>query len=58
MFGIFKRKTKVQILEKKYESLLEASYKLSRINRKQGDAKMAEADSVLQEINAINELNA
>jgi len=53
MFGIFKKKSKIEVLEKKYQNLLKESYKLSTINRKASDAKAAEADKVLKEIEKL-----
>lgn len=50
MFGIFKKKSKIEVLEKKYQSLLKESYRLSTSNRKASDAKSVEADQVLKEI--------
>lgn len=50
MFGIFKKKSKIEVLEKKYHSLLKESYRLSTLNRKASDAKSVEADQVLKEI--------
>ena len=50
MFGIFKKKSKIEVLEKKYQNLLKESYKLSAINRKASDEKAAEADQMLKEI--------
>jgi hypothetical protein len=50
MFGIFKKKSKIEVLENKYQNLLKESYKLSTINRKASDEKAAEADQVLKEI--------
>ncbi len=50
MFGIFKKKSKIEVLEKKYQNLLKESYKLSTINRKASDEKAAEADQMLKEI--------
>ena len=53
MFNFFKKKTEVEKLEIKYKKLLEASYKLSHTNRKESDNKMAEAEEVLKQIEAI-----
>lgn len=50
MFGIFKKKSKIELLEKKYQNLLKESYKLSTINRKASDAKAVEAEQVIKEI--------
>ena len=53
MFGLFK--SKKEKLEDKYKALVEESYKLSTVNRKESDAKLAEADSVLKQIEALDE---
>jgi hypothetical protein len=51
MFGLFAdRKTK---LEKKYAILLEESYRLSHVDRKQSDLKAAEAEEILTQIKAL-----
>ncbi len=51
MFGLFRNnKSK---LEKKYAKLLEESHRLSHVNRKQSDLKMAEAEEVLKAIEEI-----
>lgn len=50
MLGIFKKKSKKELLEKQYRKLLEESHKLSVINRRASDEKMVEADRVLKEI--------
>ena len=48
MFGLFG--SKKTSLEKKYAKLLEESHKLSHVNRKQSDLKLAEANEVLKAI--------
>jgi len=53
VFGLFPNKKKS--LEKKYAKLLEEAHRLSHVNRKQSDLKMAEADKVLKEIDALPE---
>ena len=55
MFGLFKKKTKKEKLEKKYKSLINESFKLSRTNRTASDAKQAEAEEVRKEIEALEE---
>ena len=40
-------------LEKRYQQLLEQSYKLSHSNRKASDQKMAEAEEVRKEIEKL-----
>ena len=53
MFGIFKKKTKLEKLEKKYRSLMQESFDLSKVDRKASDAKAAEADEVMKQIEEI-----
>ncbi|WP_035843155.1 Lacal_2735 family protein [Crocinitomix catalasitica] len=53
MFGLFKKKSEVEKLDKKYEKLLEEAYKLSTTNRTLSDAKTAEANAVLDEIEKL-----
>lgn len=55
MFGLFKRKSKIEKLELKYRRLLEEAHKLSTINRSMSDTKTFEANQVLKEIDRIKE---
>ena len=48
MFGLFK--SKKQKLIDKYNKLLKESYDLSNVSRKESDAKLAEANKILAEI--------
>lgn len=51
MFGLFQSpKSK---LEKRYAKLLEESHRLSTVDREASDKKAAEADAVLQELQAL-----
>ena len=50
MFGLFKKKSKLDKLELKYKKLLNEAYNLSKINRTKSDAKSFEANEVLKEI--------
>ncbi|QDS96879.1 Lacal_2735 family protein [Adhaeretor mobilis] len=53
MFGLFAdRKTK---LEKKHAKLLEESYRLSHVHRKESDLKAAEAEAILTQIKALED---
>ena len=54
MFKIFKRKTEKEKLEKKYKKCLEEAYALSTTNRSASDAKTAEANKILEEIEKLN----
>jgi len=53
MFGLFKKRSQAEKLEAKYKKLLEESFKLSTINRKMSDAKMSEANDILNEIDQL-----
>jgi hypothetical protein len=54
MFGsLFKKDPKLK-LQKKYEVLLKESFMLSKSNRSASDRKLAEADQVLKEIDALS----
>ena len=52
MFGLFKKKTPLEKLEEKYQKLLKEAFDLSKTNRSASDAKYAEADDVLKEMEA------
>lgn len=54
MFGLFKKKTPVQVLEEKYKKLQKEAFDLSKSNRMQSDLKTAEAQEVLKEIEALS----
>ncbi len=51
--GIFSRKSPKEKLQKKYEKLMKESYNLSKSNRQASDQKVAEAEEVLKEMNAL-----
>ncbi|WP_268036297.1 Lacal_2735 family protein [Algoriphagus sp. PAP.12] len=53
MFNLFKKKSELEKLEVQYKKLLDESYKLSHINRKQSDQKSAEANEILNRIEKI-----
>jgi hypothetical protein len=53
MFGLFKRKSELEVLQQKYEKLLAEAYKLSSINRSESDKKVGEADVVLKQIELL-----
>jgi len=54
MFGLFKKKSEKEKLEDKYEALLKKSFELSTINRAESDKLAAEADAVLNQIEALD----
>ena len=53
MFGLFKKKSQLEILKCKYEKLMEASFILSKSNRKAADQKFADAEAVMVEIEKL-----
>lgn len=52
MFGLFK-KNPIERLQKKYAELMEESYKLSTTDRKASDLKRAEAETVMIQIEKL-----
>jgi len=57
MFRLFKKKSKADILKKKYNKLLEESYKLSHTDRTASSLKAAEAEEVMKEIEGLEKKN-
>lgn len=53
MFKIFKKKTEVEKLNKKYKELLNEAHRLSTTSRKLSDEKIAEAAIVLDQIESL-----
>ncbi|MGJ8666485.1 MAG: Lacal_2735 family protein [Patiriisocius sp.] len=53
MFGIFKKKTEIEKLQEKYESLMNDYHKLSTTNRAESDKKYAEANTIADKIDAL-----
>tara|TARA_B100001059_G_scaffold75197_1_gene72763 strand:+ start:513 stop:719 length:207 start_codon:yes stop_codon:yes gene_type:complete len=54
MFGLFKKKSEKERLQKKYEKLLKEAYELSKTNRKEGDKKTYEADLIAKKIEGLD----
>lgn len=53
MFNLFKKKSEIEILQKKYEKLMKEAHGLSTTNRKLSDDKVFEADQVLKEMEKL-----
>lgn len=53
MFNFFKKKSKADILLEKYQKLQKEAYQLSTTNRTKSDLKYAEAQEILEEIEAL-----
>jgi len=57
MFGLFKKKSEVEVLQEKYRKLMKQSYDLSTTNRAASDLKQAEAHELLDKIDKLKESN-
>ena len=53
MFGLFKKKSQKDLLEKKYRKLMEEAHRLSTTNRKLSDEKVFEAEEVMKQLEKI-----
>ena len=50
---LFSKKSRVEVLQKEYEKLLQTSFELSKVNRAKSDLKMAEAEAKLNELRSL-----
>nr|WP_290700689.1 Lacal_2735 family protein [Lacinutrix sp.] len=55
MFGIFKKKSKLDKLQEQYKGLLEEAFKLSKSSRSESDKKQAEAQKILEQIEILQQ---
>jgi len=55
MFGLFKKKSEEDILQEKYQKLMSKWHKLSSINRAESDKVYAEAQLILDKIEALKQ---
>ncbi len=53
MFGLFKKKSPLEKLQKKYEQLQKEAFDLSKVDRTKSDQKIAEAEAVLKEMEKL-----
>jgi len=53
MFNLFKKKSKLEILNEEYKKLMKKSHELSAVNRAESDKYYAKADKVLSEIEKL-----
>jgi hypothetical protein len=53
MFGLFKKTSELDKLQKQYEKLMADWHKLSTTNRAESDKKYAEAQKILERIEAL-----
>ena len=50
MFGLFKKKTKEEKLQEQYKKLMAEAHKLSTVDRSKSDAKFAEAEHLIKQL--------
>ena len=55
MFGLFKKKSAIEKLQEKYKKLTAEAHRLSQHDRRAGDEKLAEAEAVAKQIDALRE---
>ena len=53
MFGLFKKKTEREKLNKKYNELMKEAFELSKINRTASDNKYAQADALQKKMDSL-----
>ncbi|NNL15106.1 MAG: Lacal_2735 family protein [Flavobacteriaceae bacterium] len=53
MLGIFRKKSKLDTLQKEYEQLMSQWHKLSSVDRAKSDEKYAEAQKILMQIEVL-----
>lgn len=53
MFGLFKKKSELENLQKKYKKLMKEAFDLSKSNRSASDEKYAEADKIQKQIETL-----
>ena len=53
MFGLFKKKSETQKLQEQYNKLMAEAYELSTTDRSLSDAKVEQANEVMQKIEAL-----
>jgi hypothetical protein len=53
MFGLFKKKSPIEVLQQRHQKVLEEAFQLSKVNRSESDKKYKEADDIAQEIQKL-----
>lgn len=53
LFSMFKKKSELEVLENQQKLALEESFRLSKVNRTKADEKLAEADEISLNIEAL-----
>lgn len=55
MFGLFKKTSELDKLQKQYENLMADWHKLSTTNRSESDKKYAEAEKIILQIEVLKQ---
>lgn len=55
MFGLFKKTSELDKLQKQYEKLMADWHKLSTTNRSESDKKYAEAQKIIEQIEILKQ---
>lgn len=55
MFGLFKKKTEREKLDDRYRKLLKEAHSLSISDRTASDAKVAQANEILKQLDNLND---
>jgi len=55
MFGLFKKTSELDKLQKQYETLMAEWHKLSTTNRSESDKKYAEAQKIIEQIEILKQ---
>lgn len=53
MFGLFKKKSELEVLQAKHKDLLKKAFETSKINRQESDKLMAQAEEIAKQIDSI-----
>ncbi len=53
MITLFQKKSQSEVLQKRFEKLLKEAYHLSKTNRQASDAKHAEAEELLKQMESM-----
>jgi hypothetical protein len=50
MFGLFKKKSELEVLQEKHKELLKKAFEMSKVNRQESDRLMAQAEEIAKKI--------
>ena len=53
MFGLFKKKSEIEVLQEKYSKIMKEAFDLSKIDRLASDKLHGEADEIMKKIDEL-----